>query len=119
MYESDNLYNLRRLVEGDPSFLWVLPDIKEDYIQPDWINNLISELENVEFTKPTLVPMLKNFAKKEGINFGKMMRLMRSLLSSQKDGYQVAEMLEVLGKEGTIQRLSRTQAADKKSTIAN
>lgn len=108
-FASDNLQNLQQLVEGDPSFLWVLPEIKEDYVQPEWMSRLIAELKNTEFTKATLVPMLRSFAKKEGIQFGRMMQLLRALLSSKKDGYQVAEMLEILGKDNSIQRLSRTE----------
>lgn len=118
-FASDNLNDLQGLVEGDPSFLWILPELKEDYIQPDWMNKLISELKSVEFTKQTLALALRNFAKREAINFGHMMRLLRSLLSSKKDGYQVAEMLEILGKEGSIQRLSRTRTTNQKSSVAN
>lgn len=116
-FASNNLNNLKQLVEGDPSFLWILPELKKDYVQPNWINKLASELESVEFTKQKLVKMLRAFAKKEGINFGEMMRLLRALLSSKKDGYQVAEMMEILGKDGSIQRLSRKPSSDKKSKI--
>ncbi|XP_031626249.1 probable glutamate--tRNA ligase, mitochondrial [Contarinia nasturtii] len=114
-FASDNLNNLGQLVEGDPSFLWVLPELTTDYVQPEWMNSLIAELESTEFTKQILVVTLRNFARKEGINFGQMMRLMRSLLSSKKDGYQVAEMLEILGKDGSIERLSRTPTFMKNS----
>lgn len=114
-FASNNLNNLQELVEGDPSFLWFLPELNNDYVQPDWMNKLISELRSTEFTKQELVKNLRSFAKKEGINFGGMMRMLRSLLSSKKDGYQVAEMMEILGRNGTIQRLSRTLSTDNNS----
>lgn len=103
---------LHQLVEGDPAFLWTLPDLKKDYVQPNWMAKLISELEHVEFVKEPLVTMLRKFAKQENVNFGQMMRTLRMLLSSNRDGYQVAEMLEILGKEGSILRLSRTNSTD-------
>lgn len=112
-FASNNLQNLQQLVEGDPSFLWILPELKEDYVQPEWMNKLITELRNTEFTKSTLVTMLRSFAKNEGIHFGRMMQQLRALLSSKKDGYQIAEMLEILGKDSSIRRLSRTRTHPK------
>lgn len=108
--------NLKQLVEGDPSFLWTLPKLKEDYVQPGWMEKLISEIRTMEFTKQTIVTNLRSFAKKEGINFGQMMRTLRMLLSSNKDGYQVAEMMEILGKDGSIYRLSRIPTPHNKHT---
>lgn len=112
-FASNNLNNLQQLVEGDPSFLWILPELKENYVQPEWMKKLACELQSTEFTKTELIKMLRGFAKKEKINFGEMMRLLRALLSSKKDGYQVAEMMEILGKNGSIQRLLRTQSSHK------
>lgn len=85
-------------------------------MQPDWMDKLISELKVTEFTKQALVTSLRAFAKKEGINFGQMMRTLRMLLSSKKDGYQVAEMLEILGRDGSINRLMRVPSADNKDS---
>lgn len=116
-FASQNLNYLHHLVEGDPAFLWTLPDLKKDYIQPKWMAKLISELEHAEFAKQSLVTMLRNFAKQENVNFGQMMRTLRMLLSCNKDGYQVAEMLEILGKESSILRLSRTNSTDVNSKI--
>lgn len=110
---------MQQLLEGDPLFLWILPKLKEDYVQPDWMDKLISELEHTEFTKPSLVKMLKDFAKNEGIKFIQVMKTLRMLLSSQKDGYQVAEMMEILGKKSTKRRLSRSYLPDRNSKVKN
>lgn len=75
-------------------------------------DKLISELRKTEFTKQALVTSLRTFAKKERINFGTMMRTLRMLLSTGKDGYQVAEMLEILGRDGSIHRISRILFVD-------
>lgn len=107
-FASNNLNNLQQLVEGDPSFLWVLPKIKGEYVQPNWLPILCTSLESIEFTKDVLGAEMRKFAKQNNLNFGQMMRTLRMLLSSKKDGYQVAEMMEILGRNGTIHRLSRT-----------
>lgn len=116
-FASDNLSNLRQLVEGDPSFLWILPKLKEGYTTPDWMRKLVIELENAEFKKDPLVSLLRDFAKREKLKFGKMMQTMRMLLSSKKDGYQIAEMMEILGKDGTIHRLSRSTVSNEYSDV--
>lgn len=116
-FASQHLNYLHQLVEGDPAFLWTLPDLKKDYIQPKWMAKLVSEFEHVEFAKQPLVTMLRNFAKHEDISFGQMMRTLRMLLSSNKDGYQVAEMLEILGKQSSILRLLRTNSTEVNSKI--
>lgn len=101
------LDNLQQLVEGDASFWWILPNLQKDYVKPEWMDKLIMQFDDVEFTKQSLATMLREFAEREKLNFGKMMRTLRMLLSYKKDGYQVAEMMEFLGKNGTIQRLDR------------
>lgn len=106
-FAGDNLNNLQQLVEGDPSFLWILPKLSDEYVQPEWLKKLADELKVVEFKKPALVKMMRNFAKEAGLNFGQMMKTLRMLLSSQKDGYQIAEMMEILGCDGTLKRLLR------------
>lgn len=80
------------------------------------MQKLLSDLQHTEFSKQSLVTMLRNFAKKEQINFGQMMRTLRS---NNEDGYQVAEMLEVLGKESSLLRLSSTQTSYNSSKLAN
>lgn len=119
IFASKHLNYLHQLVEGDPTFLWILPELRDDYVQPDWMNRLVAELQNAEFSKQSLVSLLKNFSAKEGIKFGQMMRTLRALLSCNKDGYQVAEMLEILGKESSIFRLSRTPSRNSNSKLKN
>lgn len=111
-FASNNLNHLKELVDGDPSFLWVLPQIKNEYVQPNWIPKLCMELENIEFNKDVLMTELRAFAKKNKVNFGQMMQTMRMLLSYKKDGYQIAEMMEILGRNGTLNRLMRTPAVE-------
>lgn len=105
------LNNLQEFVDGDPAFLWFIPKLKDDYVQPDWIDKLIVELETTQFTKENLVTMLRKFAKQEKLSFTKLMKTLRMLLSREKDGFQIAEMMEILGRDGTIQRLYRKDHA--------
>lgn len=98
---------MKEFVNGDPAFLWFLPKLKNDYVQPEWMDKLIVELETTEFTKENLVTMLRKFAKEEKLSFAKLMKTLRMLLSREKDGFQIAEMMEILGRDGTIHRLHR------------
>lgn len=101
------LNNLQEFVDGDPAFLWILPKLKDDYVEPEWMDKLIVELETTQFTKINLVTVLKKFAKEEKLSFAKLMKTLRMLLSREKNGFQIAEMMEILGRDGTIQRLCR------------
>lgn len=101
------LNNLQEFVDGDPAFLWFSPKLNDDYVQPEWMDKLKVELETTQFTKENLVTMLRKFAKEEKLSFVKLMKTLRMLLSREKDGFQIAEMMEILGRDGTIQRLCR------------
>lgn len=103
------LSNVQEFVNGDPAFLWFLPKLKDDYVQPEWMDKLIVELETTQFTKENVAIVLRKFAKEEKLSFAKLMKTIRMLLSQKKDGFQIAEMMEILGRDGTIQRLYRKE----------
>lgn len=110
------LNNLQEFVDGDPAFLWFLPKLKDDYVQPEWMDKLIVELGTTQFAKEHLVTMLRKFAKQEKLSFAKLMKTIRMLLSTKNDGFQVAEMMEILGQAGTIQRLCRKNRSNIEQT---
>lgn len=107
-YANDSISGLKVLIDGDPSFAWALPTLPNDYAQPEWLCKLIDTLQDVEFQRPIIATRMREFAKSEGINFMKMMKTIRVLLSGKKDGYQIPEMMHILGKDRTIRRLLRT-----------
>lgn len=114
-YANDSISSFQVLIDGDPSFAWTVPTLPNDHVQPDWMCKLIENLSDAEFQRQLLGKRMRDFAKSEGINFMKMMKTLRMLLSGQKDGYQIPEMMHILGRDGTIRRLSRTHDVNLKN----
>nr|XP_029716623.1 probable glutamate--tRNA ligase, mitochondrial [Aedes albopictus] len=100
---------LQDLVKGKLSFLWVLPKSSKDKtIDSDVLKvlaqNLASE-EETAFTKAELSIFLKAFAERNHLVFEQLMKSLRSCLSGLKEGPGVAEMMEILGRDKTIERI--------------
>lgn len=106
-YAHDNLPNLQVLIDGDPSFAWTVPPLPPSYVQPEWLGKFVDHLQDVEFERRKLGDHIRNYAKKEKISFTKLMKIMRLLLSGKADGYQVPEMMHILGRDNTTKRLLR------------
>lgn len=103
----DRIQSLQQLVEGNLSFLWILPKIQDDNVQPEWIEKLVTALENNEFDKTHLKDLLREFVKENGLKFPKFMTSLRLLLGGIKNGPGVAEMMEQIGRTSTIKRIKR------------
>lgn len=101
------LTSLNQLVEGKLSFVWILPKIQnsKDNLTPELIDLLVQDLEHGNFTKIDLQTILKEFSSKNNLKFGNFMQSLRNTLSGLQDGPAVTEMMEILGKDKTIQRI--------------
>lgn len=106
-YAHDNLTSLQVLIDGDPSFAWAVPSLPASYVQPEWLDKFVDNLNDVEFERRILGKHIRNYAKEEKISFAKMMKTMRMLLSGKADGYQIPEMMHILGRDNTKRRLLR------------
>lgn len=106
-YAHDNLPSLKVLIDGDPSFAWTVPSLPTDYVQPEWLGKFVDNLHDVEFERRILGKHFRSYAKNEKISFTKMMKTFRILLSGKADGYQVPEMMHILGRDNTVKRLLR------------
>lgn len=93
------------MVEGNLSFLWILPKIKDDNLHSDVLEKLVTVLEKGDFDKTHLSEILKEFSAKNNLKFSTFMKSLRKILSGLKDGPGVAEMMEILGRKVTLQRL--------------
>ncbi|XP_053690619.1 probable glutamate--tRNA ligase, mitochondrial [Sabethes cyaneus] len=101
--------SLQDLVKGKLSFLWVLPQrTKDTTIDGDVLEvlakNFASETE-IPFTKADISNFLKAFAERNSIAFDQFMKSLRGSLSGLRDGPGVAEMMEILGRDKTIERI--------------
>lgn len=106
-WASDRITSLDQLVEGNLSFLWILPKIKNDEIHAELLESLIAQLEKGEFDKHHLQALLKEFSAKNNLKFPKFMKSLRAKLSGLSDGPGVADMMEILGKKITIERFRK------------
>lgn len=71
------------------------------------IQSLVEELKDEKFTKQNLQVILKEFSTERNLTFANFMRNLRTMLSGLKEGPGVAEMMEILGKEDTLERIER------------
>lgn len=104
---AERLQSLQQLVEGELSFLWILPKIQDDNIQSEWLEKLVTTLENGDFDKTHLSELLRDFSKENNLKFPKFMASLRTMLAGIKEGPGVADMMEILGKKTTIKRILR------------
>lgn len=106
-WSSTRIHSLNDLVDGHFAFLWVLPQIANtSTITDEVIESLAQKLETEPFTKESLQVFLKNFSKTNKLSFGELMKNLRGALSGLKEGPGVAEMMEILGRKSSIQRIS-------------
>lgn len=79
------------------------------------IDSLVSELRDENFSHQNLQNILKEFSSENNLTFSKFMKNLRTTLSGLKEGPGVAEMMEILGKESTLERIIRLKRkAEKK-----
>lgn len=104
-WASNRMTSLGELVEGKLAFLWIVPKLQKAELTPEILDELVSKLESENFTKDNLQSLLKDFSTKNNLTFSNFMRTLRTMLSGLKDGPSVAEMMEILGKKSTIQRI--------------
>lgn len=71
------------------------------------IDSLVEELKDENFNKQNLLNILKEFSTDNNLTFSKLMKNLRTTLSGLKEGPGVAEMMEILGKESTLERIIR------------
>ncbi|XP_014219827.1 probable glutamate--tRNA ligase, mitochondrial [Copidosoma floridanum] len=101
---------LSDLVKSDLKFLWVKPNAGKDLKYLEAVDVLSKKLEGLErdhFCKESLLTHLKEFSNNNNVPFADLMKTLRSLLSGLKEGPGVAEMMEILGRDTTLNRLKR------------
>lgn len=101
------IHSLDQLVVGDLSFLWVQPNVTKSAldIPNDVLDALSAQLQTAVYKNEQLLVLLKEFAAKHNLKFGKFMQTLRARLSGVPDGPKIGEMMEILGPKLTIQRI--------------
>ena len=80
---------------------------------PELIDSLVEELKDENFSKQNLQLILKDFSSSQNLTFSKFMKNLRTMLSGLKEGPGVAEMMEILGRESTLERIERLKKKEK------
>ncbi|CAG9805608.1 unnamed protein product [Chironomus riparius] len=109
-WSTKRISSINELAEENLSFLWVLPKLtkdKEVEINEEIIDSLVEELKDENFSKTNLQTILKEFSGEKQLIFANFMKNLRKMLSGLKEGPGVAEMMEILGKESTLERIIR------------
>uniref|UniRef100_A0A8D8PNI1 Nondiscriminating glutamyl-tRNA synthetase EARS2, mitochondrial n=1 Tax=Cacopsylla melanoneura TaxID=428564 RepID=A0A8D8PNI1_9HEMI len=109
-WSTDRIFKLEDLVDKEFSFIWVKPSSEDLSRHPAesyaFLSNLIPLLiSQSTFTRDSLATPLKQFSSEHSLEYSQLMKLLRTCLSGLKQGPSVGEMMEILGKENTIQRL--------------
>ncbi|CAH1183295.1 unnamed protein product [Phaedon cochleariae] len=107
-WSCNRISKLSDLISKNLEFIWVIPtEYNIDKSSESSIDLLKNELEKEETELDTehLNAMLKTFCKDHAIKYGSFMRTLRYVLSGLKEGPSVAEMVVILGKKNTIERL--------------
>lgn len=74
------------------------------------LDDLLARLElAVDFQRDPLNDLLKTHAEAHQLKYKQFMKTLRGILSGLNEGPGVAEMMEILGKRSTIQRLRNSQ----------
>jgi glutamyl-tRNA synthetase len=130
------IHTVNELTEEELSFLWVLPKLTKDkeielnegkFFKiftvniilialnscTEIIDSLVEELKDEKFTKQNLQNLLKEFSTERNLTFANFMKNLRTMLSGLKEGPGVAEMMEILGKEDTLERIERLKRKTK------
>ena len=88
------------------AFLWILPSNKNIDINKSLFIKLLSNLENLDkFEQDSIKNNLKQFSLQNDIKFPDLMKILRSVLSGLNEGPSVAEMMQLLGKCQSLERI--------------
>ena len=105
---------LQDLTLPEFSFLWVAPTHLnyDGPITSDILTGAIRALEvlpNEEFNSSKVSSTLRQYSKSVSIKFPVLMKCLRTVLSGLDDGPPVGEMIQLLGKPQTLERIQFAQ----------
>lgn len=94
------------LVSSKFAFLWILPSTDRLDINRNLLEKLVENLEVLEaFEQDNIKANLREFSENNGVKFPDLMKMLRSVLSGLSEGPGVAEMMHLLGKSQSLERI--------------
>ncbi|KAH0553600.1 probable glutamate--tRNA ligase, mitochondrial [Cotesia glomerata] len=107
----NRIHTLKDLVNKEFSFLWVMPQSQVTTSENSELIKVLSteltQVDNNDFHRNNLKTCLKKFSTSNHLEFPKLMKLLRGHLSGLEQGPGVVEMMEILGKDKTLNRLNK------------
>ncbi|KOB76231.1 Uncharacterized protein OBRU01_04972 [Operophtera brumata] len=104
-YPHHHVNTSEELISNKFGFLWILPS-SQLHTDKELLTKLVHNLETVHiFEEKKLKQHLRCFSKENDVKFPVLMKILRSVLSGLEEGPGVAEMMELLGKSQSLQRI--------------
>ncbi|KAJ8735100.1 hypothetical protein PYW08_014350 [Mythimna loreyi] len=86
-------------------FLWILPK-NTSQVDQELLKKLVENLEGLEkFNESSLKENLRSFSANNNVKFPALMKMLRSVISGLDEGPGVAEMMDLLGKSQSLERI--------------
>lgn len=104
-WATSRITRIEDLVTKKFGFLWILPtNIKE--VDKDLLKKLAENLESIEiYEEDEIKDYLRRFSKDNDVQFSVLMKMLRSVLSGLEEGPSVSEMMNLLGKSQSLERI--------------
>lgn len=105
-WSTSRIARIDELVTNKYGFLWILPSKNKAEIDEGLLGKVLKFLEGVElFDENSLKESLRSFAAEHNVKFPALMKMLRGALSGLNEGPGVAEMMGLLGKEQSLERI--------------
>ncbi|XP_022115464.2 probable glutamate--tRNA ligase, mitochondrial isoform X2 [Pieris rapae] len=105
LWATSRINKIEDLVSSKFGFLWILPSSKSE-VDEMLLHEVVENLENLEdFNENSIKERLREISSKNCVKFPELMKMLRSVLSGLSEGPSVAEMMQLLGKCQTIERI--------------
>ncbi|CAH0722987.1 unnamed protein product, partial [Brenthis ino] len=105
-WATSRISRIEELATPKYAFLWILPSHKNIEINKHLFEKLINNLEELDkFEQDSIKDNLKHFSVQNDVKFPVLMKMLRSVLSGMNEGPSVAEMMQLLGKYQSLERI--------------
>ncbi|VVD02432.1 unnamed protein product [Leptidea sinapis] len=106
LWATSRISRIEDLVSSKFGFLWILPSNIDAEVNSSLLKKLIDDIECLEpFEEKSIMERLREFSSKNDIKFPRLMKMLRAVLSGLDEGPRVAEMMHLLGKSQSLQRI--------------
>ncbi|XP_023934306.2 probable glutamate--tRNA ligase, mitochondrial [Bicyclus anynana] len=104
-WSTSRISKIDELISPKLAFLWILPSNNLE-INKNLFEKLLDNLESLDkFEQESIKDNLRSFSDRNNVKFPVLMKMLRSVLSGLNEGPSVAEMMQLLGKCQSLERI--------------